>query len=233
MEALAALLPGLNCGGCGFAGCGEYAKEILWHGSSINLCTVGGSETLGRLSDLLGVSAEASEPRKALVKCQGGDRAARRDALYNGIADCLAAALTGGGGKACRYGCLGYGSCARVCPSDAIEITPDSLAVVHPELCIRCGKCVAACPRRLIELVPESSRIHILCSSLDRGPVVRKICTVGCIACTRCVKTVGEQGIRMDGYLAVVDYGVPLENEEVVAECPTHTIVNRPMGGIS
>ncbi len=226
IEQLTGLLPGINCGGCGFAGCGEYAHRLISDDLPITLCKPGGHATVERLAKFLGKEAVVQERLVALVLCQGGDTVATRLATYNGIADCSAADLTGAG-KACRFGCLGLGSCARVCPVNAIEIRPDRLAVVHPELCIGCGKCISTCPRRLIKLVAESRNIHILCASKDRGPVTKKLCSVGCIACTICVKTCGGNGIRMEGNLAMVDYAVPLDNGDVIAKCPQHTIVNR------
>ncbi len=227
LEALAELLPGINCGACGFAGCSEYARAMLEKGIPVNLCKPGGHETVSRVASFLGVEAVAGERQVALVLCKGDDAAASRSTLYNGLADCAAAELAGGGGKDCRFGCLGLGTCARVCPVGAIEITAGRLAVVHPELCIGCRQCVAACPRRLIKMAPESSLIHVLCNSHDRGPLVRKVCRVGCIACTVCVKLVNEKGIRMKNNLAVVDYEVPLDNDEVVSRCPQHTIERR------
>lgn len=226
VEAVTALLPGVNCGGCGFAGCSEYAKAIVTDGQPVNLCNPGGAETVHKIAAFMGIEATTAERKVAMVMCAGGDQLAVRKAAYNGVADCSAAELAGGAGKACRFGCLGYGSCSRVCPVDAIEITGDKLAVVHPDRCISCGKCVAACPRKLIKLVPESRSIHILCSSKDKGPVTKANCKVGCIACTLCVKKAGA-GIRMEGALAVVDYAVPLEDEAIVGVCPAKTIVRR------
>lgn len=219
-------LPGMNCGGCGYAGCADYARAIIVDKAPINLCTPGGSDTLAALCAFLGVVAEAAERKVAVVLCNGGDKVATRRGQYNGVADCAAADLIGGF-KGCRYGCLGLGSCARACPVDAIEITADNLAVVHPERCIACGKCVGACPRKLIKLVPESRYIHVLCSSKDRGPAVKKVCSVGCIGCTLCARTVANTGIKMEGALAVVDYQTPLDNEAVIAKCPQKTIVKR------
>lgn len=227
IEALIALLPGANCGACGLPSCSEYARNILLHGSAINLCKQGGEETLRQLASYLEVEANVEERQVAIVLCRGNDSTAIHKAIYNGIADCPAAELAGGGSKACRYGCLGLGSCARVCPVDAIEITAGNIALVHPELCIGCGMCVSACPRHLIKLVPESRSIHILCTSKDRGPVVKKICSVGCIGCTICAKTVGNKGITMEKYLAVVDYTAPLENEDVITKCPQKTIIKQ------
>jgi len=224
---LTAILPGINCGGCGFAGCPEYARHLVVPGADLTLCRPGGSDTVTRLARYLGVEAKAQERKVAVVLCGGGDQVAVRQAEYNGLADCVAADLAGGAGKACRYGCLGFGSCSRVCPVAAIEIRPDHLAVVHPDLCIGCGKCVNTCPRKLIRLAPESRFIHILCSSHERGPVTRKQCSVGCIACTLCFKMTDGVGIRMENNLAVVDYGIHIDNEAVIAKCPQRTIVNR------
>jgi Na+-translocating ferredoxin:NAD+ oxidoreductase RNF subunit RnfB len=226
IEKVTGLLPGLNCGACGFAGCADYAKAIVTQAAPVNLCQPGGVKTVAILATELGVQAVASERQVALVLCNGDDSQATRSVIYNGIADCLAAEIVGGSGKACRYGCMGLGTCARICPVSAIRIE-QGLAIVDPAICIACGKCVPACPRNLIQLIPESRYIHVLCHSQDRGPDVKNACSVGCIACTICVKTCNGQGIAMNGQLAVVDYSVPLDNLEVIDKCPTHTIHNR------
>lgn len=226
LETVIACLPGINCGSCGLAGCSEYAREIVLHGAPITLCKPGGTNAVAKLSVVMGLTAQSVERDVAIVLCKGDNTAANRNALYNGLCDCVAAQQVGGNGKACRHGCMGLASCARVCPVKAIEIR-DGLAIVHPDLCIGCGKCIGTCPRKLIKLVPESRFIHVLCSSHDRGPDVKKVCGVGCIGCTLCVKAVGNQGISMQNHLAVVDYTVPLTNEDTVAQCPAHTIEKR------
>ena len=228
IEAVDEILPGVYCGGCGYAGCADYAKAIVVDGAEINLCAPGAADVLGRLAALLGREAEAGVRKVAIVLCGGDHINAPRRFLYNGVADCAAAAATGGGDKTCRYGCLGYGSCGRVCPVGAIELR-DGLAVVHPDICIGCGACVKACPRKLIKMVPENRAIHVLCSSRDKGPVVKKACKVGCIGCSVCVKLVDKQGIEMNGPLAVVDYEADLENDEVVEKCPGHCMSRRDL----
>jgi len=231
VERAAELLPGANCGGCGYAGCADYAKAIVLEGAAINLCAPGGGEVIGKIAQLMGVEAAAAERKVALVLCGGDSGNAPRRFAYNGVADCRAAHAVDGGDKQCRYGCLGYGSCARVCPVGAIEITAGGLAVVHPGVCIGCGACVKACPRSLIRMVPVSRTIHVLCSSRDKGPIVKQACKVGCIGCTLCAKLADNGAIAMDGFLAVVDYDKELTNEAVVEKCPGKCIVQRSMEG--
>lgn len=220
------LLPGANCGGCGFAGCADYAKAVIVEGAAINLCSPGAKGVIDSLSKYLGVSAEAAERKVAMVLCGGDGEKAPKKFLYNGVADCKAAHAVGGGDKLCRYGCLGYASCSRVCPTGAIEITSGNIALVHPDKCIGCSACVKACPRSIIRMIPESRKIHVLCSSKDKGPAVKKACKVGCIGCTVCTK-LSDGAISMNGFLAVVDYTKPLDNEVVIEKCPGKCIIKR------
>jgi len=226
IEQVVNILPGANCGGCGYAGCADYAKAIITENAAINLCAPGGCEVMENLARMMGVEAVAAEKKVAIVLCGGDSTKAPRKFKYNGVADCNSAAAVNGGDKLCKYGCLGYGSCARVCPVGAIEIK-NNLAVVHPELCIGCGACVKACPRGIIKLIPASRSIHVLCSSKDRGPDVKKACQVGCIGCTLCTKLAENEAIKMDGFLAVVDYSKELKNEKVAEKCPGKCIIKR------
>ena len=212
-------LPGANCGGCGFAGCADYAKALVENKTSPDRCPVASSAAVQAIGALLGKAVVASGRKVALVLCGGCNTEAIRHFSYNGITDCAAAAAIAGGDKACSFGCLGYGSCLRVCPVNCITMV-DGVAKIDSSACIGCGKCVAACPRNLIQLVPEEAKIHVLCCSRDKGSVVRKVCGVGCIGCRICVK-LSDGAISMDGFLAKVDYTKPpLTNEELVEKCP-------------
>lgn len=219
------ILPAANCGGCGFAGCADYAQAIVLHGAEITLCAPGGQVVIDDLANLMGLTADTAERKVAVVLCRGDADRAPRKFQYNGVADCGAAHAVDGGDKLCAYGCLGYGSCARACPADAIEITTTGIAIVHPGLCISCGKCVRTCPRNLIHMVPETQVVHVMCSSKDKGPVVKSACSVGCIGCRLCVKFGGE-GFEMDGFLALRNYEKPIEDEaKVIDKCPGNCIV--------
>jgi electron transport complex protein RnfB len=227
IEELTEILPGANCGGCAYAGCADYAKAIIVDGAEVTLCAPGGAEILDNIAAFMGVEAEAGEKHVAIVLCGGDNQKAPRRFDYNGVADCNAAHAVDGGDKKCNHGCLGYGSCARACPVEAIEITDTGIAVVHPQLCIGCRKCVKTCPRFIIEMVPESQATHVFCSSKDKGPIVKKACQVGCIGCRLCVKFGGES-FEMDGFLARRNYETPIEDEDtVIDKCPGDCIVRQ------
>ena len=218
------ILPGANCGGCGYAGCAAYAEAVVLEDAPINLCAPGGAEILDKLADATGQTAQMAEHQVAVVLCGGEVENAPRKFDYNGVADCRAAHETGGGDKVCTYGCLGYASCSRACPVGAIEIV-NGIAKVHPDLCISCQVCVRTCPRNLIKMVPYARKIHVMCSSKDKGPVVKKACKVGCIGCTICTKLAEDDAIKMEGFLAVVDYEKELDNDAVIEKCPGKCIV--------
>jgi len=220
LETIEELLPGANCGGCGFAGCSDFAKALIANKATPDKCAPMNSENAEKVAEVLGVSAGDSEPQVAVVLC-GGDSAKAKDvALYNGVNDCRSAMLVSKGAKGCQYGCLGLASCARACQFNAIEITDKGLAVVHPELCVGCGNCVAACPRDLIKMVPKSVKVHIYCNSPAKGAEKRKVCSASCIGCRKCLKASEEGQITMDGFLARINYDNP-PKPEVADVCPT------------
>ena len=155
-EAILGVLPGNNCGGCGYAGCSGLAAAM--GEAPVNQCPVGGAPVAAKVGEIMGVKAEEGVKQVAFVKCAGNCEKANRDYEYTGVEDCAAMAFVPNGGpKSCNYGCLGYGSCVKACPFDAIHIV-DGIAKVDKEVCKACGKCVAACPKHLIELVPYDAK---------------------------------------------------------------------------
>jgi Na+-translocating ferredoxin:NAD+ oxidoreductase subunit B len=231
--AILEVLSGANCGACGYPGCGAYAKAVVAGEAAANLCTPGGQGTIAQISRILGVAAIGMNPQVAVVLCQGDSEKATSKYRYLGIADCNAAQDVADGPKECPGGCLGLGTCARVCPFDAIEMTGDGLAVISREKCTGCRKCVSACPRNVIRMTPASSSVHVLCNSRDKGALVRKYCKIGCIACHICVKTAPVAYV-VEENLARVDYDQDEEAAAAVTKCPTKCIrdftAGYPMG---
>jgi len=222
-EALEELLPGVNCGGCGFAGCGEFAKALLAEEASPELCPVCLPDDLKKIGEFLGISVEGKERMVAVVHCGGHDGVAT-STLYNGVNDCGSAALVASGGKGCAYGCLGLASCARACPFDAVEIR-NGLALVHPDRCTGCGKCTDICPKNLIVLAPASVDVHVYCNSPEKGGLKRKVCKAACIGCQKCVKASDEGQMISQGFLVQTNYDNPPGPELIAAaECPTDAL---------
>lgn len=224
VEEIEEILPGANCGGCGAAGCSDFARGVVEGRYKPNACPVGGFDCVAKIARILGQEVELGDRLVAVVLCAGDEDKCGQRYEYNGIYDCTAAAMIQGGPKACTWGCLGLGTCARACPFDAILITDRNLAVVDRAKCTACGRCVAACPRSLIKLVSEKRKTHVVCSSRDSGAEVRKKCSVGCIGCKKCEKAVGGEGIEVVDFLAVVDYAVDIDGHELETLCPTNAI---------
>lgn len=225
VDAVRDALPGANCGACGFAGCQGYAEAVVSDpGLSPGLCAPGKAEVAALVARITGKVAPEMVPTVATVFCRGGECKASRRFVYDGVKDCRAAILVSGGDKTCRYGCLGYGTCQRACPFGAITMDRDNLPVVDREKCTACGVCVAACPKGIIALTPAARKVHIRCSSHDKGPAVKKACQIGCIACGLCVKGCPEGAISMDNLLARIDYGKCSDCETCVLLCPQRTI---------
>ncbi len=221
--AIVDVLSAANCGACGYPGCGAYARAVVAGEAAVNLCTPGGQKTISQIAEILGVTAIGMEPQVAVVMCQGDSEKATSKYRYLGIEDCNAAQRVAGGPKECPGGCLGLGTCERVCPFDAIEMTATGLAVISREKCTGCKKCVAACPRGVIRMTPRSRTVHVLCNSHDKGALVRKYSKTGCIACNICVK-IAPAAFVVEDNLARVIYDDAAETRAAMEKCPTKCI---------
>ena len=222
--AIREVLPGNNCGACGYAGCDAVAAAIVSGEASASACPVGGAPVAEKINAIMGTSAEAAERRVAFVRCNGScDNTFVRN-NYVGIKDCRAASLSGLQPWSCDYGCLGFGSCATVCPQNAI-VVKDGVASVDHESCVGCGLCVKACPKKLIELVPYKQKTFVRCMNPDKGKDVKAACQTGCIGCRLCTKQCEAGAISVEGSLARIDYSLCTNCGKCAEKCPQKSIV--------
>ena len=233
LDQLNECLPGANCGGCGYAGCGAYAEAVLNGEAPIGACASGGNECAQAMAAIMGVKAEAVSRKVALVRCSGAKeydeagnlaKGAKSKANYEGFKDCLAASKVGGAGPlACKFGCLGFGSCTKACKYGAIKVE-NGVAVVDRDLCVGCMACAAACPRQLIIPVDPAINVTIPCNSMAKGAVTNRACTVGCIGCGMCKKICPNEAITIEKGLAHIDYSKCVQCGLCATVCPKKLI---------
>lgn len=217
-------LPGSNCGGCGYAGCDSLAKAIAKGEAPVSACPVGGMPVAEKIAAIMGSEIGEMEKKVAYVKCDGTCEKRETDYNYFGVDSCVyAAKMPGSSPYSCKYGCLGFGSCAKVCDQRAIRII-DNKAVIDESLCIACGKCLRICPHNLIELVPASASHRVQCSSQSRGKDVRNACSAGCIGCGLCAKNCPHDAIIFENNIAKIDYEKCTKCGTCVEKCPRKII---------
>jgi len=226
-------LPGANCGGCGFVGCGDYAEAIVLANAPVNKCIVGGESCAAAVADIMGVKVEATLPFRPIVHCRAvyGDRLGR--SAYRGEPTCKAANLIADV-QGCVFGCLGFGDCSRACKYDAIHVL-DGLSTIDYEKCIGCGACSKVCPRNIITITSfkANGMFAVTCSNKDAGKDVTRVCNVGCIACKSCTRQCNLFSVV--GNLSTIDYDKydPNHLEDIIKaaqKCPRHEIVYIRMG---
>ncbi len=234
------VLPGANCGACGMPGCSAYATRIVEEKFAIDLCPVGGGETVHAIARIMDVEPGGGMGAvTARVHCHGGHAETAGYFIYNGPKDCDAAHGAMGGFKICKFGCLGFSNCVRSCPFDAIHMNDNGIPVVDFEKCTGCGKCVSACPRSIISLEPKENDIFVTCMNEEKAPVMKKGCSVGCIACKLCEKACRqalsqrhpdrdpsqiELAIRVENFFAHIDYDICIQCYQCVYVCPVPVI---------
>jgi len=224
-EKILEVLPGANCGACGYAGCSDLAKAIYENRADIDSCIIGGKDVVEALAKLLNRESKAAAVVElvAVVKCAGKRDVSRNKFIYEGVRSCEAASLLAGGEKACERGCLGYGDCANVCPAGAIYLK-DGVAVIDRNKCIGCRKCVTICPRNVIEMVRKDKKVVVLCKTNERGRKVKEMCEVGCTTCMVCVKVCPQQAITIVDNIPVIDYTKCDNCLRCAEKCPTKAI---------
>lgn len=227
------VLPQANCGGCGFPGCSGFAAACVAASSKGSLdglnCSVGGPTCMAKVADILGLATAASEPKIAVVRCNGSCTNRPKIADYDGLSTCRAVNACGAGETACGYGCLGCGDCVAACKFDAIHINKETgLPEVDEEKCVACGACVKACPRSIIELRKKGKgkgmRLWVDCVNKDKGVDAKKACKAACIGCGMCEKVCAFDAVHVANNIAYIDYEKCRMCRKCEMVCPQNAI---------
>lgn len=204
VELLIQMLPGVNCGACGMAGCTDMAQAMVKGERAAEACPMAGGETVRRIADILSVEPVQKRRKVAQVLCRGRARVAEQRAEYVGIADCRAAQTVAWGPKSCTFGCLGFGTCVKACPVDAIHLAADGVPEVDTASCIGCEQCVEVCPRNILVSVEEGTPGIVRCVTQASGKVTRGVCEMGCIHCKICIRVCPKEAIGFkDGRIRI------------------------------
>lgn len=234
IDVVAELLPGANCGGCGYPGCRGLAEAFVKGadaGSIAGLsCPPGGSATSAKIGKALGMEVAVTEPTTAVLRCGGTYEKAPKKSDFDGPSKCSIAHTVFSGERGCPFGCLGLGDCVVVCSFGAMYLDEKTgLPVIIEEKCVSCGACVKACPRKLIEIRPagrKNRRVWVNCRNTEKGAVAMKVCKAACIGCGKCVKECPEkvQAITLDNFLAFIDSKKCIACGKCISVCPTKAI---------
>jgi Na+-translocating ferredoxin:NAD+ oxidoreductase RNF subunit RnfB len=218
-KAIEEILPGANCGACGYSGCSGYAKVLSEGKALLNLCAPGGESVMHEIASILGEKEVTVNKKCAIVLCQGSCENVSEKFLYQGVKSCSAAAKYYGGADSCKFSCLGYGDCKNSCDYNAIKIC-NNLAFIQPSNCTSCKKCISACPKNLITLIPVKPQAVVKCSNYDKGAVANKVCKRACIGCAKCFKECRYDAIKIENYKATINPDKCTCCEECVDVCP-------------
>ncbi len=128
VQQVESLLPGSQCGQCGFPGCSQAALAVVRDGAPVTLCPPGGKALAEALAELLNRSfdpdaVEDGPPRLAQVE---------------------------------ESICIGCIKCLRTCPTDAIVGAPKQIHVVMHRACTGCASCIDVCPTGALRMIQEA-----------------------------------------------------------------------------
>lgn len=234
IDVVAELLPGANCGGCGYPGCRGLAEAIVKGADAGSIagmiCPAAPSEQMAKIGKALGMEVSVAEPMIAVLRCGGTHEKAPKKTDFDGPSKCSIAHTVYTGEKGCPNGCMGLGDCVAACAFGAMYVDEKTgLPVIIEAKCVACGACVKACPRKIIELRPlgkKNRRVWVNCRNTEKGAVAMKVCKAACIACGKCAKECPEkvQAITIDNFLAYIDPKKCIACGKCISVCPTKAI---------
>ena len=124
VEQIESMMPGSQCGQCGFPGCKPAAEAIASGESEISICPPGGRSLVKELAELLGIDFDLSKIKDT-------------EAMYAKVSEAT---------------CIGCTRCFKVCPTDAIMGGPKQIHTVFVDACTGCEACVDVCPTECLQM---------------------------------------------------------------------------------
>lgn len=223
---IAELLPGANCGACGYAGCANLAENLVAGKAPLDKCKQMGNGSAEEIAKILGIEIDANSfiKKVAVIRCQGNYDNVVRQVNLQGVTSCKIASTLKTFEKSCLFSCIGYGDCAEKCPFSAITLNDSGIPLISPLICTGCGICVEVCPKKVIELLPYQKQVLTLCMNTSKGKEVKDVCKAGCFSCQLCVKKCPKNAIQMNNNLPVIDRTLCDLCGICVEVCPAHSI---------
>jgi len=126
IDELEEILPGTNCGQCGFPGCRGAAEAVAESAAPVTLCPPGGREVAEEMAEVMGID---------LASGGGLDDMEESDPIVAFIFE---------------DHCTGCTKCYKKCPTDAIVGAAKQIHTVINDACIGCDACVDVCPTEAI-----------------------------------------------------------------------------------
>ncbi|MDR1094525.1 MAG: 4Fe-4S binding protein, partial [Clostridiales bacterium] len=181
-----ACLAGINCGGCGYAGCDAFAAALVKGEAKTENCRPTSAAKKEEINAILGAEGGDTEDTVAAVLCNGGNNAKDKYS-YQGYGNCRSSQMLAQGSKFCPVGCMGLKDCSVACGYNAADVSAETnYSVIKKHRCVSCGACVSACPKKLIVRIPRRAKYYVACSNHAAARELRSYCTAGCIGCGKC-----------------------------------------------
>ena len=228
------VLPQANCGGCGKAGCADFATACAKADADVfaNLyCPVGGQKVMQKIAEIKGFEVAEKIPTTAVLLCQGTCQNAPSKVVYEAVSSCRVANRISSGQSGCPDGCLRLGDCIKSCKFGALSLNEETgLPIIDSTKCVSCGACAKVCPRGLFEIRPLSQNgkiVYVACRNKQKGAAARKNCKTACIGCMKCNKI--NDLIKVENNISYIPADIDADKfgSELAANCPTGAIVYR------
>ncbi len=132
VDEISEMLPGTQCGQCGFTGCGQAAEAIVDGDAPVTVCPPGGKSLAEELAQKLGISVDLSNMKDD-------------EPIFAKVREAT---------------CIGCTRCYKVCPTDAIVGAPKQIHAVIRDACTGCKACIDVCPTECLVAIPVQQTIQ-------------------------------------------------------------------------